>query len=302
MSEKNKFNFNEFTFDLVTGGISGGISKTFIAPLERVKLIIQTNPTRFKGIIDCFTTIPKNEGFKSLWRGNWINITRYFPTQALNFAFFDFFKNLLMPKGLDDYGYWEHFGLSLLSGGAAGSSSMLFTYPLDLARTRITTDLGKGKDKLYNGFTDVCQKTYSEGGIKALYRGFNISVAGIIPYRALYFAGYDTLKSIFLREEKSSFWKKWVISQFNTVLAQTITYPIDTVRRVLMLSGKVGKDGKATPTFKSSYDCFQWIKKERGISGLFKGSLANTYRATGGALCIVFYDSLKEDLYSYKQS
>jgi len=295
--EKKKFSPVDFTIDLVTGGISGGVSKTLNAPLERVKLINQTNPGRYKGFVDCLVSLPKEEGFWAYWRGNWTNVARYFPTQALNFAFKDFFKNLTMPKGQNAYSYTEQFGRGLLSGGGAGAASLLFVYPLDLARTRMSTDLGKGKDKLYNGFNDVIKKTYAEGGARALYKGFNISVMGIIPYRAVYFGGYDTLKAIFLKDDpKPSFWKKWGLSQCNTIVAQTLTYPIDTIRRVLMLSGKIGKDGKPTPTFKSSWHCFTYIVKERGVAGLFRGTLANTYRATGGALCIVFYDTIQDEV------
>ena len=41
----------------------------------------------YKGIGDCFVRTYKDEGLVSLWRGNTANVIRYFPTQALNFAF-----------------------------------------------------------------------------------------------------------------------------------------------------------------------------------------------------------------------
>jgi len=63
-----------------------------------------------------------------------------------------------------------------------------------------------------------------------------------------------------------------------------------------MLAGKVGKDGTKNRTFKSSFECFQYVLKERGVVGLYRGSLANTYRATGAALCMVFYDEIKKKL------
>jgi len=262
--------------------------------LKESKLIQQTNPGRYKGFVDCLIKLPKEEGFWAFWRGNFWNVVRYFPTQALNFAFKDFFKNLVMPKGQKNYSYSQQFLRGLVSGGGAGAASLVFVYPLDLARTRLSTDMGKKENRDYTGFGDVVKKTWKEGGITALYKGFNISVAGIIPYRAVYFGGYDTLKSIFLKEEHPSFWKKWGLSQANTIVAQFLTYPIDTIRRVLMLAGKLDKHGKQTPTFKSSWHCFTWIVKERGVPGLFRGCLANTYRATGGALCMVFYDTAQD--------
>ena len=86
-----------FLKDLAAGGVSGAISKTVVAPIERVKLILQTqdsNPRikageipRYKGIVDCFVRVASEQGIASFWRGNMANVIRYFPTQAFNFAF-----------------------------------------------------------------------------------------------------------------------------------------------------------------------------------------------------------------------
>lgn len=283
-----------FVQNLATGGVAASIAKTMNAPLERVKLINQTNPGRYNGLLDCLVKIPQEEGFMAFWRGNGANVLRYFPTQALNFAFKDSIKEMLFPLGYKNYSKKDQFLRGLVSGGAAGALSLSFVYSLDLARTRMTTDLGSGGKKTYNGLGDCLKKTYAEGGIRSLYRGFGISVAGIIPYRAVYFGGFDFLKSTFLKDEKTaSFFKKWMISQTNTVCAQYITYPIDTVRRYLMVAGKVDKSGKKAREFKSTLDCARYVVKEKGVIGLYRGSLANTYRATGAALAIVMYDSLQ---------
>jgi solute carrier family 25 (adenine nucleotide translocator) protein 4/5/6/31 len=253
---------------------------------------------RYTGIVDCLVNIPKREGFWSLWRGNTMNVVRYFPTQALNFAFKDKFKEIFVPNP-KEYGNLELMARNMLSGGAAGGASLMFVYPMDLARTRMTGDIGK--EKRYKNFFDVIGQVYkNEGGVPGLYRGFLLSVVGIIPYRAVYFGGYDTLKKIFLENDPHpTFWKKWAISQTNTTFAQYLTYPIDTVRRRLMMKGekhKAAAGGEAKPAvvYRNAWHCATVIVKEEGVSGLFKGAWANTIRATGGALCIVFYDELKE--------
>ena len=74
--------------DFIAGGFAGVIAKTICAPLERVKLLLQTqkdntklDPSkRYKGIVDCFVRCVKEEGAQSLWRGNMANVYRYFPT------------------------------------------------------------------------------------------------------------------------------------------------------------------------------------------------------------------------------
>lgn len=91
--------------------------------------------TLFAGMLDAFVRIPKETGLLSFWRGNLANVIRYFPTQALNFAFKDKFKNLFLGDVPTD-AFWRQFIGNLAAGGAAGATSLLFVYPLDLARTR----------------------------------------------------------------------------------------------------------------------------------------------------------------------
>ena len=123
-----------FVLDFLMGGVSAAVSKTAAAPIERVKLLIQNQDEMikqgrlsepYKGIGDCFGRVVRDEGMASLWRGNFANVIRYFPTQALNFAFKDNFKRMFGFKK-DKDGYWMWFAGNLASGGAAGASSLLF--------------------------------------------------------------------------------------------------------------------------------------------------------------------------------
>nr|DAD22843.1 TPA_asm: hypothetical protein HUJ06_024306 [Nelumbo nucifera] len=201
--------FGGFVIDFLMGGVSAAVSKTAAAPIERVKLLIQNQDEMikagrlsepYKGITDCFGRTIKDEGFISLWRGNTANVLRYFPTQALNFAFKDYFKRMFNFKK-DRDGYWKWFAGNLASGGAAGASSLLFVYSLDYARTRLANDAKaakKGGERQFNGLIDVYRKTIKSDGVAGLYRGFNISCVGIIVYRGLYFGMYDSLKPVVL--------------------------------------------------------------------------------------------------------
>jgi hypothetical protein len=69
------------------------------------------------------------------------NVLRYFPTQALNFAFKDTIKGMF--KTAKDAPQYEKFGKNILSGGVAGSMSLLFVYSLDYCRTRYISPLVK---------------------------------------------------------------------------------------------------------------------------------------------------------------
>ena len=145
--------------------------------------------------MDCIVRIPKEQGVLSFWRGNLANVIRYFPTQALNFAFKDKYKQIFLG-GVDKHTqFWKYFAGNLASGGAAGATSLCFVYPLDFARTRLAADVGKsGTEREFKGLGDCLVKITKSDGIRGLYQGFNVSVQGIIIYRAAYFGVYDTAK------------------------------------------------------------------------------------------------------------
>lgn len=131
-------------------------------------------------------------------------------------------------------------------------------------------------------------------GPAGLYRGFGISVIGIVAYRAAYFGMYDTGKAAFFADaKKANFFAMWGFAQFVTVSAGIISYPLDTVRRRLMMqSGKKGGDIQYTGTM----DCIKKMIAQEGPRSFFKGSLSNVIRGTGGALVLVFYDKIQAAL------
>ena len=123
-----------------------------------------------------------------------------------------------------------------MSGGASGATALLFVYPLDFTRTRLAVDVGKGPSREFNGYIDCIMKIFKSDGLLGLYRGFCVSVVGIIIYRALYFGMYDAGKSlIFENPRQSSFPNMWALAQAVTISAGVVSYPLDTIRRRLMM-------------------------------------------------------------------
>jgi len=296
---KEKEGFFAFAVDFAMGGVSAAVSKTAAAPIERVKLLIQNQDemikagrlaSPYKGIVDCFSRVVKDEGVRALWRGNLANVIRYFPTQALNFAFKDQFKRMFGFSQAKD-GYWKWFAGNLASGGAAGASSLLFVYSLDYARTRLANDAKaakKGSERQFNGLIDVYRKTMKSDGVAGLYRGFNISCVGIIVYRGLYFGIYDSVKPVLLVGNlKDSLLGSFLLGWCITIGAGLASYPIDTVRRrMMMTSGEAVK-------YRSSLHCFSEIIKNEGPKSLFKGAGANILRGIAGAGVLAGYDKLQ---------
>ena len=87
----------------------------------------------------------KVEGWRGLWRGNMANVVRYFPTQAFNFAFKDFFKSIF-PKYNMKTRFWPWFGVNMASGGLAGAGSRC-----DRHGTGVLRDLGHPLGVLASG-------------------------------------------------------------------------------------------------------------------------------------------------------
>jgi len=291
MGDKKKLGFFE---NFMLSGVAAAVSKTAAAPIERVKLLVQNQNEMikqgrlaepYKGVVDCVQKTLKSEGVLPFWRGNLANVLRYFPTQALNFAFKDTIKSIF--KTSKDAPQYVKFGTNILSGGFAGSLSLTFVYSLDYARTRLANDAkGKGGERQFNGLIDVYVKTLKSDGIQGLYRGFTISCVGIFIYRGMYFGLYDSLKPILLGEDASvllSFLLGWGV----TITAGLMSYPIDTIRRrMMMTSGSAVK-------YKSSIDCGVQVIKNEGFMSMMKGAGANILRGVAGAGVLAGFDKFK---------
>merc|ERR1712098_918461 len=287
-----------FVIDFLMGGVSAAVSKTAAAPIERVKLLIQNQDEMLKtgrldrkydGIAECFKRTTAQEGVASLWRGNTANVIRYFPTQALNFAFRDTYKSMFaFKKERDGYALW--MAGNLASGGAAGATSMLFVYSLDYARTRLANDaksVKTGGARQFNGLIDVYRKTIASDGIAGLYRGFMPSVAGIIVYRGLYFGMYDSFKPLLPKSMEGNFLANFLLGWCVTTGAGIAAYPLDTIRRrMMMTSGEAVK-------YKNSLDAARQIIAANGVKSLFNGAGANILRGVAGAGVLSIYDQLQ---------
>ncbi|KRW98328.1 Mitochondrial carrier domain [Pseudocohnilembus persalinus] len=307
----------QFVLNFFSGGLAGIISKTASAPIERVKLILQTESNnskitnKYNGMTDCFIRTVKEEGVLSMWRGNGANVVRYFPTQALNFSFKDLIsKKLNLEKSKQQDTKSTYVFKSILGGGLAGCMTTFFVYPLDFARTMLAVDMGKKQvknlqnqqsnvvnnninnvnERQFNGIFDCIQKVFKQDGIRGVYRGFNSCLLGIFIYRGLYFGIYDSGKSLLMNEEREkSFFLRWLFAQTVVVFSETISYPLDTVKRAMMMQ-QVNKN----VYYKNSFDCFNQLYQKNGMGILMKGGFSNVVRGMGSSLCLVLYDELQK--------
>eukprot|EP00588_Corethron_pennatum_P033648 CAMPEP_0194345228 /NCGR_PEP_ID=MMETSP0171-20130528/104737_1 /TAXON_ID=218684 /ORGANISM="Corethron pennatum, Strain L29A3" /LENGTH=337 /DNA_ID=CAMNT_0039112189 /DNA_START=89 /DNA_END=1102 /DNA_ORIENTATION=+ len=329
MSQKKEVNP---LINLAAGGISGAISKTITAPLEKVKLAIQnqdSNPRiisgemkRYTGMGDCFSRHISELGASSLWRGNFANCIRYVPTAACNLAFKDTIKGMF-PKYSKDKEFGKFAMAQVGSGAAAGGLTNTLVYPLIYIRTVLGADLGAVKQ--YSGMADCFKQTIKNNGFSSLYNGIGPSSIGIVVYRGTQFGLQDTIKAFNPYQKDVSFigiFSKFCVAQVAVSASGVVPYPFDTMQKDVSFIGIFSKFCVAQVAVSASgvvsypfdtmqrrlqieaskpaeeqiysgmQDCFQKILKTEGPRGFFKGALANVLRGTGAAIVLVMYDEI----------
>uniref|UniRef100_A0AC34FWA6 ADP/ATP translocase n=1 Tax=Panagrolaimus sp. ES5 TaxID=591445 RepID=A0AC34FWA6_9BILA len=279
------------------GGAAAVISKTALAPVDRLKLVLQLQNAqvylakqKYSGLVDCLVKIKSEQGILSLWRGNSASIARCFPSYALNFAFRDYFR-LLFLGGVDKKKEHGRFVLgNIAAGGAGGATTLCICYPLDFARTRLAVDSKKDGSQRFKGMNDCLKKIYSKDGIRGLYRGFVVSLQFIVVSRAVFFGLFDTIRLTAVDDSKKlSFFSLWCLAQTCIVTSSIMCYPLDTVRRRLMM-----ESGKKEKLYSGSIDCWQKIMRQEGMNGFFRGAMTNSLKTTSGALVLaIYYEVLK---------
>lgn len=270
--------------------------------MDRVKLILQLQhggaielERQYKGIVDCFKRLCAEQGVRSLWRGNMASVARCFPSQALNIAFRDYYRMIFLAN-VDRKRNFGKFAVgNILAGGAGGATTLCFVYPLDFARTRLAVDGASSRNShRFRGMNHCFQEIYAREGLIGLYRGFFASLQFVVASRAVFFGIFDTVRCQWSREgeldqEQLSFVMHWCLAQFSIIISSIACYPLDTVRRRLMM-----QSGKRVKPYKNSLDCFQKIIKSDGVNTLYKGALSNSLKCTSGALVLaIYYEVLK---------
>lgn len=298
--------------DALAGAFSGALSKTVMAPVERVKLMMQLQGSisnlAGKSPFGVASHIYKSEGAIAFWRGNLPNVLKAAGQAGLNLSFMDYFKAVATSHAVENVMIRRHnttsenlkrrrqLVVSLVSGGLAGATSTTVLYPTEFLRTRLAMDQGRSSHlREYRGMGDVVAKTLRSDGIFGLYQGYGIAVWGSILHRLLYLGGYDGIKTEYSRykEDKGitmTFGERFLIAQSVSLLAGTICYPIDSVRRRLMMQVGIPLDLRL---YRGSIHCFRLIWRNEGLRGFYLGLAPNLVRSIGGAIMLVVYDSIK---------
>lgn len=287
MNQKN-FNFDYVAKNLLAGGVAGMCSKTVVAPLDRIKILLQAqNPHHTNhGFLTGLRHVYKHESFLAFYKGNGAQMVRIFPYAATQFTAFEIYKKYL-SRVINSKSNLDKF----LAGSLAGVTAVCITYPLDTIRARLAYQITG--EHIYAGIVHVAQSIFQqEGGIKAIYRGFLPTVIGMVPYAGLSFYCFETLKFLCIKHlpyytANSSpsntgslvlnVPSKLICGAFAGAIAQSFSYPFDVTRRrmqLAMMNPKTYKYGL------SMSKTMLTVYKENGlIQGLYRGMSINYIRA-----------------------
>lgn len=256
---------------LIAGGVAGAVSRTCTSPLERLKILNQVRGMKtigsneYKGVISSLVQMVRIEGFKGLFKGNGTNVVRIAPYSAIQFLSYEKYKREFLSQNEGA----KHLNpiQNLIAGGMAGVTSLLCTYPLDLIRSRLTIQTTEEK---YKGIGPTFRMIVKEEGYRGLYKGMFTSILGVAPYVAINFTTYETLKRVSADNARPpSVPESLAFGALAGAAAQTVTYPIDLLRRRLQLQG-IGGEPKL---YNGPFHAITTIVKNDGVLALYRGMI-----------------------------
>ncbi|KAF9453959.1 coenzyme A transporter [Macrolepiota fuliginosa MF-IS2] len=267
IAQRDKQSLNYIIRSGLAGGIAGCVAKSVVAPLDRVKILFQASNPDFQKYAGSFVgtfraghDIYKQSGLRGLFQGHSATLIRIFPYAAIKFMMYDQVHHFLMPTKAQ-----ETNARRFLAGAISGTMSVFFTYPLDLIRVRMafhtrTTNYTQGPPR--PSFTYAFSQIYNERPINPahttevvdaarpfnrypllkFYRGFTVTIAGMIPYAGVSFLSWGFLRSRFLPPSKAGHENPTPIADLafgalSGALAQTASYPFEVVRRRMQVGG-----------------------------------------------------------------
>lgn len=303
---------------LVAGGVAGGVSRTAVAPLERLKILLQVqNPhsIKYSGTVQGLKYIWKTEGIRGMFKGNGTNCARIVPNSAVKFYSYEQASKSIL------WFYRQQTGdeeaqltpvLRLGAGACAGIIAMSATYPMDMVRGRLTVQTEKSP-RQYRGIFHALSTVLREEGFRALYKGWLPSVIGVVPYVGLNFAVYESLKDWLIKtkpfglveDSELSVTTRLACGAAAGTVGQTVAYPLDVIRRRMQMVGwkdaasVVAGEGKGkTPLeYTGMVDAFTKTVRHEGFGALYKGLVPNSVKVVPSiAIAFVTYEKVKDIL------
>ncbi|KAL2100100.1 hypothetical protein ACEWY4_004494 [Coilia grayii] len=275
---------------LVAGGGAGAVSRTFTAPLDRLKVLMQVHASRSNSICIAggFTHMIKEGGARSLWRGNGINVLKIAPESAIKFMAYEQIKRLI-GSNQETLGILER----LVAGSLAGAIAQSSIYPMEVLKTR----LALRRTGQYSGISDCAKHIFQKEGLVAFYRGYIPNMLGIIPYAGIDLAVYETLKNSWLQRYATDSADPGVFvllacGTMSSTCGQLASYPLALVRT--RMQAQATQEGSLQMSMSG---LFRHIVQTEGPIGLYRGLAPNFMKVIPAvSISYVVYENLKVTL------
>ncbi|PON80761.1 Mitochondrial carrier protein [Parasponia andersonii] len=246
---------------LISGAVAGAVSRTAVAPLETIRTHLMVGSSGHS-TTEVFHNIMKTDGWKGLFRGNFVNVIRVAPSKAIELFVYDTVNKQLSAKPGEQPKL--PIPASLVAGACAGVSSTLCTYPLELLKTRLTIQRG-----VYDGLFDAFLKIVREEGPSELYRGLAPSLIGVIPYAATNYFAYDSLRKAyrkFFKQKKIGNIETLLIGSAAGAISSSATFPLEVARKHMQVGALSGRQ-----VYRNVLHALASILEQEGIPGLYRG-------------------------------
>ncbi|KDR75280.1 hypothetical protein GALMADRAFT_249278 [Galerina marginata CBS 339.88] len=250
----------------LAGGVAGCVAKTVVAPLDRVKILFQaSNPDYQKyagtwsGAFRAVNQIYRQGGIRGLFQGHSATLLRVFPYAAIKFMAYDQVHYILMPTRQQETNLRR-----FLAGAISGTLSVFCTYPLEVIRVRMafqTRLRDPSPTAPRPSFLETARQIHHEGTkplvpssqhftkslldhypVLKFYRGFTVTVMGMIPYAGVSFLSWGFLRSVFVPPSETGHAKATpmadlAIGAVSGAIGQTASYPFEVTRRRMQVAG-----------------------------------------------------------------
>lgn len=283
--------------NLIAGAVAGAVSRTFTAPFDRLKTVMQALGSRKEiKIIGGFQHMINEGGITGLWRGNGINVIKIAPEVALKFAFFEELKTRFRGnESQREATIIERF----VSGSVAGCMAQSTIYPLEVLKTRLVLR----KTGEYSSAFDCAKKIIQNEGAGAFYKGYVPNVLGIIPYAGTDLAVYETLKRFYMKrhglDETPSIPVLLMCGTTSTIIGQLVSYPLALIRTRLQAQEVPMNSSKRDTMTKLLNN----IWEGEGIRGLYRGLIPNIFKVVPAvSISYVVYEHMKKKLCGEKRN
>lgn len=307
------------------GAIAGGCSRTLTAPLDRVKILVQEGHLVNSGphqqlrppnsssvrLADVFRLIHADGGMKAFWRGNGVNCLKAGPEFALVFSI----RRVLLSEFADRKQFEREVGsdvalrfritefpkmaVHFAIGASAGAGAQLVLYPMEVVKTRIAVSKSC---EFQGGIWEVVSEAYRAGGFREFYKGLLPNMVGIFLFRGFEVGIYGNVQSSVISQRMERDGKTKAEAQLTmvetaclgtlaSVVAQTLTYPLNVVRTRMQTQGLQGRVIK----YCGMCDCMYQLYSREGATGLFRGLMANYLKAVpASAVAFVVFEQTQK--------